>query len=105
MAEKAVKTKTEVATLPDSEMASAPIIGEDTPVTIYIPRLAGQKDQPDVFVNWNGRRFLIQRGNSVTLPRGAARIIEDSEKNKEAAEMFYYNAASRAAEKANAAGV
>ena len=48
------------------------------PVTIQLFK-DGNKYKDDVFVGWNDRNFLIQRGVPVTVPRGVAQILQESQ--------------------------
>jgi len=55
-------------------------------VTIRLFKDTG-KYQDDLYVGWNGRGFLIQRGVDVDVPRGVAEIIRESEDQRQAASM------------------
>ena len=46
-------------------------------VTIKIP--VSRKDEGDVYVSLNGRKWLIKRGHEVKVPIGVAKIIQNSE--------------------------
>lgn len=50
----------------------------EEPVQIQLFKDAN-KYKDDVFVGWNGRNFLIQRGVPVTVPRGVAEILQQSQ--------------------------
>ena len=50
----------------------------EDPVTIQLFK-DGNKYKDDVFVGWNDRNFLIQRGVPVTVPRGVAEILQQSQ--------------------------
>jgi len=88
----AAKTETEHR----EAYAGAPFIGEDRRVRMRIPRIPGQKEQPDVFISINGKNYLIQRGVEVEVPIAVFREYMRAERNNEKAEAFYYAAADKA---------
>lgn len=72
---------------PVEEVAEkAPEMVEPDTVTIRIPRT--RKDEEDVVVWVNSRRFLIKRGVPVEVPRSVAEILEEQERNLEFAYQF-----------------
>ena len=77
----------------------APFLGRNRKIRMRIPRIPGQKEQPDVFISINGKNYLIQRGVEVTVPKAVYDEYVRSEKNNEKAEAFYYAAADRAEQK------
>lgn len=71
---------------------------EETPVTaksdrvkIRIPRIPGQKEQDDYVLSVNGKRFQIQRGVEVSVPRYVAETIELFEQEKDEAERITFD--------------
>ena len=54
-------------------------------VPVFVPRTT--KDEPDLFVSVNGRRYLVKKGESVNVPPEVAEVIENSRK----AEIFADN--------------
>ena len=61
-------------------------VAEPETVTIRIPRT--RKDEEDVVVWVNNRRFLIKRGVAVEVPKPVAEILEEQERNLEFAYAF-----------------
>lgn len=59
-------------------------------VKIKIPRDPINKGNDSLFVAINGRKFLIQRGKTVEVPRAVAEVIEHSEEQAEEADSFIY---------------
>jgi hypothetical protein len=59
-------------------------------VTIRLPRIPGQKVQDDYVLSVNGRRFQIQRGVEVNVPRYVAETIELFEREKDEAERITF---------------
>ncbi len=57
-------------------------------VTIKIPKDPVDKWNDSLFVGLNGRRYLIQRGKFVEVPRPVAEIIQHSEEQAEIADAF-----------------
>ena len=54
--------------------------------TIYLPKIPGE--DASLFVCLNGYTCLIPRGKSVEVPKPIAKIINRSNKAKEAADAF-----------------
>ena len=44
-----------------------------------------EKYKDDVFVGWNGKRYMIRRGEPVRVPRGVALILDRSRIQEQAA--------------------
>ena len=59
-------------------------------VRIRIPRIPGQKEQDDYVLSVNGKRFQIQRGVEVKVPRYVAEAIELFEREKDEAERITF---------------
>lgn len=57
-------------------------------VKIKIPRDPVNKGNDSLFVAINGRKFLIQRGKTVEVPRAVAEVIAHSEEQAEEADLF-----------------
>ena len=57
-------------------------------VTIKIPKDPVDKWNDSLFVGLNGRRYLIQRGKFVEVPRPVAEIIQHCEEQAEIADAF-----------------
>lgn len=57
-------------------------------VKIKIPRDPVNKGNDSMFVAINGRKFLIQRGKTVEVPRAVAEVIEHSEEQAEEADLY-----------------
>jgi hypothetical protein len=57
-------------------------------VKIKIPRDPVNKGNDSLFVAINGRKFLIQRGKTVQVPRAVAEVIAHSEEQAEEADLF-----------------
>ena len=56
---------------------------EQTKVKITLPLLENNRD-PEVFVGFNGKAYLIKRGEAVEVPVGVYHVLEKSRKAKEA---------------------
>ena len=74
------------------------------PVTIRLFRDNG-KYADDVFVGWNDRNFLIQRGVDVEVPRGVAEIVRQSEEQKNSAALMMDDMSSRFETDSRARGI
>ena len=57
------------------------------PVTIQLFK-DGNKYKDDVFVGWNDRNFLIQRGVPVTVPLGVALILQEQQEQDNRATAY-----------------
>lgn len=57
------------------------------PVTIQLFK-DGNKYKDDVFVGWNDRNFLIQRGVPVTVPLGVALILQEQQEQDNRAAAY-----------------
>lgn len=57
------------------------------PVTIQLFK-DGNKYKDDVFVSWNDRNFLIQRGVPVTVPLGVALILQEQQEQDNRAAAY-----------------
>ena len=67
--------------------AGKPYFRELVKITTDRPR---SKDDRYMIVNWGDRRFTIERGKEVEVPRGVANIIERSRKQAAAAEDYMF---------------
>ena len=56
-----------------------------TKVEIFIPR-GGDREDPNLFVGFNGTNYLLPRGKKSEVPKAVAEEIKRSNK---AAEIFY----------------
>ncbi|MBE6812874.1 MAG: hypothetical protein E7523_08325 [Ruminococcaceae bacterium] len=59
---------------------------EKKTVPVFVPRES--KDDPDLFVSINGKRYLIKKGESVFVPTEVAEVIENSRKAKTFADQY-----------------
>ena len=59
---------------------------KDIKETVFIPKEA--KGDDSLFVAVNGRRILVKKGESVSLPKEFAEVVKNSQKQKAAAEAF-----------------
>lgn len=89
MSEKA-SVKTEAVTAP-SEQAKMPVIGGEKQVAYYAPKIPGEKTQPDIIVNVNGKRYQIVRGAKVMIPASVYDVLYHAEKAAADADSYYYS--------------
>ena len=75
------------------KQADCPVIGADSKVKMTVPRIPGEKDQPDMVVSINGKNYVIQRGKEVSVPKNVADVIRTSLKNEVKAMEYYYSVA------------
>lgn len=73
------------------KQSDCPVIGTETKVPITVPRIPGEKDQPDLVVSVNGKNYVIQRGKTVTVPKNVADVIRTSLKQAQIAEDYYFS--------------
>ena len=59
---------------------------EKKTVPVFVPKIG--KDDPDLFVSINGKRYLIKKGESVHVPTEVAEVIENSRKAAHFAEEY-----------------
>lgn len=73
------------------KQVDCPVIGTDRKVQITVPKIPGEKDQPDLIVSVNGKNYVIQRGKTVTVPKNVADVIRTSLKQAQIAEDYYFS--------------
>ena len=71
-------------------------MAEQQMVTIRIP--LSRNEKADVYVGYNGKKYLIKRGEDVKVPAGVAKIIKRSEKALETAMAYEEKAAKKLSE-------
>lgn len=59
-------------------------------VKVTIPRIPGQKEQPDVIVGVSGKNYQIQRGKEVEVPVAVAEILKFQEKAEKEYEEYLF---------------
>ena len=64
-------------------------------VNVYLPRATGDEEDT-VFVGFNGKGYLIERGTNVQLPRPVAAVLSDSELRKQRQEDYHRELAEQA---------
>lgn len=65
-------------------LGNSEVVEKEQPkeVTLMIPKMEGDTGRQPVFVNLNGRRYLIQRGQKVTVPYGVYEILMNAVERK-----------------------
>jgi hypothetical protein len=66
-----------------------PTRGEER-IIIKIDRIPGQKEQDDVVIEVNGKRYQIQRGVEVAVPSEVAAAFELWQRERADAEKFMF---------------
>ena len=67
-------------------------------VTVEIPYIYGQNEQPDVVISINGKKTQIKRGIPVEVSPQVASVLRRSALLKHEADEFYYRNAQRSEE-------
>lgn len=73
--------------LPDGKI----LIDGNKRVPLKVPRIPGQKDQPDVVISINGYNTQIKRGVEVMVPQAVKEVYDQSVKQAEDADAFLYS--------------
>ena len=63
-------------------------------VKVFIPKIAGQREQPDVIIGINGKDIQIKRGVEVEVPEAYAKLLKFKQKMREVADEHKYASAS-----------
>lgn len=80
------KAKTEKVT----KQEDCPVIGNDRMVEYRVPRVPGEKDQPDIIASVNGKSYQLKRGTVVNIPYDLYLILKQSDESVQKAEAYYF---------------